>query len=161
MKTLLLLVVITLIAGIASTAKAETLYTYKCGPTTVALKVKDDSYALRLSYPAEKDGHTVVITSDYKPVELLKEMFNGGDESVDDETQTETGLPSGSLAFSGFHYANGDMYITAEGETNEEGYTFAIEKEILSGKAKVKAAGIFWSEWHDSQVSKASCKLVK
>jgi hypothetical protein len=145
-------------AQAASKPRVEILYTYSCDKAELTLRKTGQQYAVRLVYQ-KSETHTVTITSNSATVKNLKYMFQGGDLSVDDETQSESSLPSGSLAFTGFHYSDGEMYVSEEEETNEAGYTLAIESGILKGQSVVQASDIFWSDWRESDVRNYTCKL--
>lgn len=155
--------VLGMVSARAGTLPMASLYTYSCQHATLVVQKYGNKYAVQMSYKTSSNGknHAINIQSEPATVKALTEAFSGGDTMVDDETQSESGLPKGSLAFTGFHYPNGDMYVTAEGETNEEGYTLAIEKGLLVGARLVQSVDIFWNDRSDSQVAHYQCVRVK
>lgn len=146
----------------ANSSVATDLFVYQCGAKTVVVKNDGDKYAIKMAFLSETTkNHKINIASEIATIDQLKQVFSE-DQTVDENGyQQSTGLPQGSLAFTGFHYSKGDMYVTAEGETNEEGFTFAIESEALKGQATVKATDIFWSDFSDLQVVSYSCSRIK
>ena len=166
MKNALITLTVCLLGMVSAQAgnlPMASVYTYSCQQGTLVVQKYGNKYAVRLAYKTSTNGKVHATTIDSEPATAiaLTDAFVGGDTMVDDETSSESGLPKGSLAFTGFHYPNGDMFVTAEGETNEEGYTLAIEKGLLEGARTVRAADIFWNDRSDSQVSQYTCTRVK
>jgi len=146
----------------AAVPKAQLNYVYRCGEATLKVLSQGDKYTIAISSPAADGSHHVVnISSEASTIENAEAAFGGGDTTVDDNTSSESNLPKGSIAFMGFHYPNGDMYVTAEGDTNEEGYTFAAEKSLLRGAKNVKVADLFWSDFSDTNVTNYECVRIK
>lgn len=144
-------------SSVLAGASVQVVRSYDCGSSQIALLKEGKKYSVRMSYRAERN--VVNIVSGAHTVAQLQDMFKGGDLSVDDEARSESGLPAGSLAFSGFHYRGGEMYVAAEDDTNEDGYIFSVEKGLIDGADEIQAASIFWHDRSDSEVSHLTCKL--
>jgi hypothetical protein len=152
-----------LVLSVSSFAASNDLYKYDCGTTQLTVRFNDGKYSVRQSYKTEIKGknHVVTIDSTEESLKALEGQFQDSDLSVDDNVGLETGLPASSIAFTGFHYPHGQMYVTAEGDTNEEGYTLAVEHGLIEGAAIVQAGEVFWSDFSESDVHKLTCKLIK
>jgi hypothetical protein len=163
MKKTILTILMACMSGSAFAGSKSVLAKYDCGQSRITVSSEDGSFSIRQTYSTLTNGKKHVVTIDSAKANLkdLEEQFQGNDMTVDDDTQKETGLPNGSLAFIGFHFPNGEMYVTAEGDTNEEGYTFAVERGILEGAKTIQAAQVFWNDRSDSSVQVLSCQLVK
>jgi hypothetical protein len=163
MKQTITILLMSLMSASAFADTKTVLAKYDCGNIQITVGEQDGKYSVRQTYSAVSNGKKHVVTIDSAEASLkdLEETFQGGDLAVDDNTQKATGLSKGSLAFTGFHYPKGEMYVTAEGETNEEGYTLAVESGLLAGAETVQAASVFWSDWHDSDVQRFTCKQIK
>ncbi|MGZ3691762.1 MAG: hypothetical protein ACXVAX_09670 [Pseudobdellovibrio sp.] len=165
-KNLTLILSLSLISLAASKSFAasepELKYTYQCGSAILKVLKQDDKFIIKMSSPAaDGSNHIVNIASKAETLETAKAAFGGGDTTVDDNTDSESKLPKGSVSFMGFHYPNGDMYVTAEDDTNEEGYTFAAESSLLSGAQIVKVADLFWSDFSATDVTNYDCARLK
>ncbi len=148
----------------AAIATPTTLATYQCatGSTSTVRVLKDDNaYTVAITYtsvdPKTQAKHVVNIMSAPDTIEKAAQTF-GADLSVAyDALPFLTQLPPESVAFTGFHYPNGEMYVITEGDSNEEGYVFSADKALLNGGETAETAELFWSEFHAPEVSKATC----
>jgi hypothetical protein len=163
MKKSIVTVLTAFVSVSAFASNKANLAKYDCGRSQITVSSEDGNFSLRQTYSTLTNGKKHVVTIDSAKASLkdLEQQFQGSDMTVDDDTQKEAGLPNGSLAFIGFHYPNGEMYVTAEGDTNEEGYTFAVERGLLEEAKMIRASQVFWNDRSDSSVESLNCKLVQ
>lgn len=147
------------LAAAAQPTSFSNLYVYKCGERSVTVSTDGPQFKIAMSYRT-KSNHVVNIQSGALSVDQLTVEFTGQGILTTAADAQQTGLAAGSLAFSGFHYAQGAMFIAAEGDTNEQGYVFAVEQSLLRGDASAEAADVFWSDRSAGKVSKYSCVRV-
>ncbi|MGZ3693147.1 MAG: hypothetical protein ACXWQO_02935 [Bdellovibrionota bacterium] len=144
MKALLALVAITL--SVATSASAATRINYTCGKLSdvhVSVIKEGKFVTIFQSFPADKGNGILNIYS---------EKTNPSEETGD-----EAGFKP-FVTFKGFHYPNGDMYIAAENDTNEEGYNFYAPPAMLEGAKHVKVSDVIWSEFRNGdKASSYSC----
>jgi hypothetical protein len=156
-------IVMTLILTFAGTVFSSTdpisggTYDYECDGTKLSIIKNGENYTAHLSFPSNRTAHQIInISSRSENFLALTQSFNDGFSVKDDGTPLSQ-LPKGSIAFSGFHYSLGEMYVSAEDETNEEGFLFEINQEALTGADTVHATEIYWSDRSDSDVNELDC----
>lgn len=154
MKKMFLTILVSFLGGL-TTATAAPLYTYKCGNSKVTVNKEANKYFLQITYSyTDKNGRNHVIN-------ILNDAASLPDLLVVDDTLQSESLAPGSLAFLGFHYPNGQMYVSAEGETNEEGYIFGAEMGLIEGANTVRVTDVFWHDRTSDDVTNYSCTRIK
>ncbi len=126
-----------LLAFFSASAFAAPVYT--CGNMTVTVLGTEAKPLIKIEYPT---AHGVVHISSDSQSEI------GEDDHIEIKNPT---------VMAGFAYPNGDMYVMAEGDTNEEGFTFVIDSAAFKNAKKVKAATAFWSDWHNTEIEILDC----
>ena len=154
--------VITALTSLASVAAFATpVGTYQCGAKKISVTQADDTYVVQIAYVATDitthKSHTVHITSEPVTLKSAADIFAAQESMAGKALKALTALPDASAAFSGFHYPNGQMYVTSEGDTNEEGYFFAASPSLLQGEANAEASEIFWSYFENPKVAGGVC----
>ncbi len=100
--------------------------------------------------------------SNFTKGSMINIMSNSGsldiDPSTDEGKKVQVPHP---VTFASFAYPSGSMYVSAEGDTNEEGFTFVIQEEMLKGAKNVKVATMYWSDFSATDIDNFGCARVK
>lgn len=164
MKLILTLSFALLTSMASRLALAAPIATYQCGAKQVTVSKDGDSYMIQIVYVATDvktaKQHKVHIASEPITFQAAGETFSAEQSMAGKALKTLTALPEGSVAFAGFHFPNGKMYVIEEGDTNEQGYFFAASPDLLAGAATADASEIFWSYFDDAKVAGGNCSRL-
>lgn len=131
--------------GSVSAWAGNAQYNYKCpGDMYAQIRILNGKTSAFLSFPTEKGHGRINIVSDDQT----------GDLEGADKTSSRL---NNSVNFVAFHYPRGENYIIAEGDTNEEGFIFAVEPGMLQGQKTVRVSTIYWNDRRSSDVDSFTC----
>lgn len=109
-----------------------------------------------VSYHCTNDWTVTVAGTAAKPVIRISYPVNRGAVNISSsqewpvDADPELLVPN-PIAFVSFAYPSGQMYVAAEGDTNEQGFTFIAEEGMLNGARTFKAASNYWTEWGETE----------
>ena len=146
MKTILLLLL-----ALSTQATAST---YSCeNRTTVQIQRKASKLSVRLTVPSMSGKRLITIRS-------------GDSTDSADFASTSDSKPLSLISpthFFGFHYANGQMYVSEEGDTNEQGFTLSLDQSAILGSKTAKIALNYWIDFMKTEedISYLNCVRIK
>ena len=125
---------------------ADSVHVYACDhDLTIRLSVKSDQTTIDLRFPG-LNGNIINISSN-KMIQTDHLQY-----SILAERET--------LNFAAFQFPKGGLYIKAEDETNEAGFTFSVDATATTGSDRVSAASVYWGDFQKPESTGYQCVNV-